>query len=373
MYERLKLLANLRNEGIEDTGDFWRVPLVATLEGVQNGALKRWEGDAGLEVSAPWLNGKPFVPQGHPEDPEGHWTVVTDPRQASGFMSDVEAKEVQDTESDSGFHRVLQGIANLQKNDARNEKIIEGLERGDQIEVSVGYHARLEPGEGEFNGKPFDRIETNFYWDHVARVLDGACTFEDGCGLGIANQKACDKENCTGCTHKRESHLAGDKGGNSSGEAPPTNASDKEATKVDDKEAAELTVKNEALARENDGLQGKNDELTEQHDKTNDELKKLEEELATFKDNEAKAVEVRKTDAIAKIKEYNEKVDEEKIGALDVNALETLVETMANSVPAGSTDNSLRQGGAPEDDGKPMAGFIDPATGGWLEYSTRKV
>ncbi len=366
------LIANLSNEGITETDKFWRVPLVATLEGVQNGALKQW---AGLEPSVKWLNGKPFVPQGHPEDPEGNWTIVTDPRQTSGFMSDVEAKEIEDAESDTGFHRVLQGIANLEKEDARNQKIMDALERGDQGEVSVGYHARLEPGQGEFNGKPYDRIETNFMWDHVARVLDGACSFEDGCGLGIANAKACPTKgkNCAGCEHKKtdETHLAGEQGGESSGGAPPTIASDKEATKVDDKEATELTVKSDALALENEGLQGKNDELTKQHEETAKGLEAANEELAKFKADEEKAVEARKAKTIVKITEYNEKVDKEKIEALDVNALETLLETMTAN-KSGAVDNGMRQGGT-EDDGKPMPGFIDPATGGWLDYSTRKV
>ena len=169
----MKLLcANTRlGDQVTETESHWVVPVVPTREGVQNRGFKTYEE---LKNTSLWLNGRPFIPNGHPEE-EGKFIPVTSSNQASGFIWDVEANDNE---------RLLTANVYLFKEDERNISIVKALENDDRIEVSIGYHATTIPEEGEFNKESYDHVEKDIYYDHLARVLEGACSWDDGCGLG---------------------------------------------------------------------------------------------------------------------------------------------------------------------------------------------
>lgn len=45
---------------------------------------------------------------------------------------------------------------------------IEGVEKGDLVEVSCGYTCDVDPTPGEYNGEKYDSIQTNIRYNHVA-------------------------------------------------------------------------------------------------------------------------------------------------------------------------------------------------------------
>lgn len=69
--------------------------------------------------------------------------------------------------------------------------ILERLERGETVELSTGFPARLERVAGAFNGEEYDVVIRPIGFDHLAVFAEktGACSVKDGCGLG-ANEGA---------------------------------------------------------------------------------------------------------------------------------------------------------------------------------------
>lgn len=66
------------------------------------------------------------------------------------------------------------------------EELIAQLERGEIGEVSTGFSFSADNESGEFEGDEFDLIARNIQPDHFAvGIEEGACSVEDGCGLGI--------------------------------------------------------------------------------------------------------------------------------------------------------------------------------------------
>lgn len=167
-------MVNFDSNGITETDTHMMVPTIATREGVQNESLKLAEV---LKEAAPFFNGIPFVANGHPMDDHGHFIEVTK-EMASGELKDFKFREKT---------RDVAGVTVLDKNDKRNAKIMVDLRKGEIIEDSIGFDTTKIPAEGEFDGKKFTNIETQIRPDHLARVDLGACTIEDGCGIGRVN------------------------------------------------------------------------------------------------------------------------------------------------------------------------------------------
>lgn len=165
----LTFTAHIGGEVIKETADEVIVPTVATMVGIQNSGFKNREI---LVKSIETLNGKMFIPDGHPVDKDGKFreSVKED---GSGFLTDFILREDD----------VVPGMVHLLKSDPRNKPIIEDVRKGKMIEVSVGFSSFDLPLTGEFNGIAYDFFEDIVTFDHLARVDRGACNWEDGCGL----------------------------------------------------------------------------------------------------------------------------------------------------------------------------------------------
>jgi len=67
--------------------------------------------------------------------------------------------------------------------------VLESINNGEEMEVSLGMFTEEEDSEGTWNTEKYETIAHNHRPDHLALLPDqvGACSREDGCGLG-ANQ-----------------------------------------------------------------------------------------------------------------------------------------------------------------------------------------
>ena len=68
--------------------------------------------------------------------------------------------------------------------------VLEAINEGKEMEVSVGVFNEFDETPGVWNNERYDKIAVNHRPDHLAILPDevGACSLEDGCGLG-ANKK----------------------------------------------------------------------------------------------------------------------------------------------------------------------------------------
>lgn len=156
-----------------------KIPTIFTREGVMNKGYKPWEdgreGKRGLKHSAPSFEGKPVI-YWHP--PERRPANEDD--QIIGWCSDVVAREED---------RVIQGTTNIKVEDSPPQ-FIENIRHAENREGSVGYFEDSEFIQGEFDGVPYERIEWNVRCDHYAiGIPRGACSVDDGCGLGFDEEK----------------------------------------------------------------------------------------------------------------------------------------------------------------------------------------
>lgn len=155
------------------------IPTIFTREGVMNKGYKPWEdggeGKRGLKHSAPSFEGKPVI-YWHP--PERRPANQED--QIIGWCSDVQAREED---------KVIQGTTNIKVTDAPPQ-FIENIRHGEDREGSIGYFEDTEYIQGEFNGIPYERVEWNIRCDHYAiGIPRGACSVDDGCGLGFDEEE----------------------------------------------------------------------------------------------------------------------------------------------------------------------------------------
>lgn len=72
--------------------------------------------------------------------------------------------------------------------DRLDEDIIRRLDNKDPIEVSVGYRASLVHEDGNWRGQIYGARETGLEITHIAIVPAGACSWKDGCGLGLHDE-----------------------------------------------------------------------------------------------------------------------------------------------------------------------------------------
>jgi hypothetical protein len=64
-----------------------------------------------------------------------------------------------------------------------NEDQLEMLAHLEKDNLSPAFLATREEKKGAFNGKPYDEIQRDFDWRHIAVVSKGRCSDRDGCGL----------------------------------------------------------------------------------------------------------------------------------------------------------------------------------------------
>lgn len=69
--------------------------------------------------------------------------------------------------------------------------VVNSVESGQVGEVSTGFGLNIERTPGEHAGEPYDVVMRDIQPDHLALLVDetGACSVEDGCGLGVNEQR----------------------------------------------------------------------------------------------------------------------------------------------------------------------------------------
>lgn len=111
------------------------------------------------------------------------------------------------------FNGRLRGEAWVDVAECRRQapSILEALEQGRPVEVSTGLitHDEPAPAGSTYNGRPFTHIARSYEPDHLAILTDqrGACSLDDGCGLGVNHNCTCGGS-CGRCsTHKRRKNV----------------------------------------------------------------------------------------------------------------------------------------------------------------------
>lgn len=76
-----------------------------------------------------------------------------------------------------------------------DNRILEAIKQGKPVELSTGLYIDREPAPAnstDSKGRPYHYIARNYKADHIAILPDqrGACSVEDGCGVGVVNVEA---------------------------------------------------------------------------------------------------------------------------------------------------------------------------------------
>lgn len=150
------------------------VPVTMIVEGVLNGALVTREV---MRLHTDAWNGRP-VPILHPEE-NGEYISANRAdilQRCVGFIQNAHVE---------GDRLLGDAWIDINKSDAHGpEGLTAALEAGETIEISTGYLSYNTDVEGEFNGKPYERITNAIIPDHLALLPGqiGACSVADGCG-----------------------------------------------------------------------------------------------------------------------------------------------------------------------------------------------
>lgn len=170
--------AVVENEWKEED-DFITAKVSFCTETVCNRGLKTWD-----EIVKTWTlwEGQPITFD-HPE-----CSVVMDPNDVVGILSDVELDEA---------NKKLTGLVKLFRSppafsrhkESYWEVLLAAIQ--ERTHISVGFYANWDFVEEEKfvdsrgNILVYDHILSNIYPDHLASVEVGACTPEQGCGIGV--------------------------------------------------------------------------------------------------------------------------------------------------------------------------------------------
>lgn len=165
------------------------VPVVMVVEGVMHGANSAaptlYRASVLAQASGSW-DGKPVV-YNHPER-DGKFVSANAPEvYAQETIGLLFNSKVEDNRLKSEMWLDVAAIAGL---DGERATVLDRLESGDPVEVSMGAFVAEEVQAGQFGGKSYGRVATGVWPDHLA-ILDsetkGACSVEDGCGAPRIN------------------------------------------------------------------------------------------------------------------------------------------------------------------------------------------
>lgn len=138
-----------------------------------------------VEASTPHWDGKPIT-LNHPSD------QFTGARLAAKHRPDLHLGFVSDSVIRNGKLR-HQLWFNEQRTAALAPQVLANLKRGQPIELSTGLFTDNEESPGvNGQGRPYTHVARNYRPDHIA-VLEhetGACSINDGCGVGVVNERA---------------------------------------------------------------------------------------------------------------------------------------------------------------------------------------
>ena len=160
------------------------IPVVMMVEGVHNGnqgAIFHSIEELG-KVPASW-NGIPVVIN-HPEE-DGVAISANSP----DIIDNVMVGKVYNTNVD-GDKLKAEVWLDEDKLNSVSQKILDDINETKEVEVSLGMFTDNEETEGEWHGEKYVMIAHNHRPDHLAMLPDavGACSCEDGCGLGVNNK-----------------------------------------------------------------------------------------------------------------------------------------------------------------------------------------
>jgi len=122
--------------------------------------------------------------------------------QATTLYHPMNATELVPANSPEGESFIIGRVSNVSAENQRlrgeawidaaraPQRLIEMLQNGEQIDVSLGIMGDATATTGVWNGETYDEVVTNIRFDHLALLpgASGACSWEDGCGVR-ANQK----------------------------------------------------------------------------------------------------------------------------------------------------------------------------------------
>lgn len=168
-----------------DGKDYLVVPVVMMVQGVHSGnqgpLLHRIE-DLGA-IPEVW-NGIPIV--------------ITHPVKEGTAVSANSPEILEESSVGQVFNTTVEGLKlkaeawlNVEKLKKVSPDVLSAVNNGQAVEVSVGVFNEYEYVEGEYEGEKYTAIAYNHKPDHLALLPDeiGACSLEDGCGLGVNSKK----------------------------------------------------------------------------------------------------------------------------------------------------------------------------------------
>jgi len=169
--------AKIESEWRTEDG-FMTAPVSFCSATVCNNTLKPWD-----EIKKTWQmwEGRPITFE-HPDQ-----MVVKNPTDIIGFLGNVEKDE--EKKRLKGELYVMQEPAEFNQQDENYwEVMLQALK--DRDEISIGYWAVPENEDGthtdEFeNELKYEEAVTQILPDHIASVDKGACSPEQGCGIGV--------------------------------------------------------------------------------------------------------------------------------------------------------------------------------------------
>lgn len=161
--------------------EHWIIPIVMMVEGVHHGSMGPlyYPTDELARFTAAW-NGRP-VTIGHPADEQGEYVSANSPDGAVNA-----AGHIYNTHMDGGRLKA-EAWVDPQRLTAEARAIIQD---GRPLDVSVGVFTDQEETEGEWHGERYQAIARNYRPDHLALLPggQGACSWDDGCG--VRNQES---------------------------------------------------------------------------------------------------------------------------------------------------------------------------------------
>lgn len=74
------------------------------------------------------------------------------------------------------------------KIEAATQAIVDQIEAGETMNVSIGCLSQIAPNVGQFNGRDYQGVMQSMFPNHLALLPNdtGACSLDDGCGLAVA-------------------------------------------------------------------------------------------------------------------------------------------------------------------------------------------
>lgn len=129
----------------------------------------------------------------HPVNDAGEFVPVDSP-DATNVTEVGEFRDLRANESDDG-RSVMTGEVWIPEQNVGSyggalSAVVDRVQEGDPVEVSIGYDPDVVNQAGRFNGTQYDRVQKNIDLDHLAILPheEGNCSVENGCGLGRDTQ-----------------------------------------------------------------------------------------------------------------------------------------------------------------------------------------